>query len=404
MELQIWHWLAMGGALGLLARFVSAKVKQKYSEPWPEDTLSIQSFSEPGVSYKLSPSAVRCSCPDWKKMRANLPHSSPCRACKHLSAVYTEEESLIPEQLRAYLPFFQMVALNGIYMPHSSNANFLIVDSSAVIIGDQSKDNWVNIFVDGHRYGLNIAEHRFSYGRAPQIYDEIIPQAYAAHGKKMSLDSFHQLCPHELPAGKLPDWDERLNESWLDLLGDTPPDWMCPKKESSYYSVGGPSEFCRIYFRRRKPERITARNKLIVPVSENFSTSQENLISFRNAYLSYIEKMLPKKINLKRINLTNDENVVTTEEEAEAFYHVQTILFPLLPPDRIILADRKTFCNVLLDGKTAFPLCRFRFDKEQKYIGLFAEDKKELRRPITFPEEIKQFAEEIRNTARNYLT
>ena len=71
-----------------------------------------------------------------------------------------------------------------------------------------------------------------------------------------------------------------------------------------------------------------------------------------------------------------DDGIVTTEEEIEGFHIVRAILHEILDPERVVFADRRRYCNVLFDGKSTKPICRFYFNTKQKYVSFFDENKK----------------------------
>lgn len=96
------------------------------------------------------------------------------------------------------------------------------------------------------------------------------------------------------------------------------------------------------------------------------------------------------------------EDIVTTEEEMEAFYIVRAILQEFVPVERINLKDYKSFCNILLDNKVTQPIVRFHFNTKQMYIGVFDENKKEERIPIDKLSEIYKLKEKIKQTIYYY--
>ena len=94
--------------------------------------------------------------------------------------------------------------------------------------------------------------------------------------------------------------------------------------------------------------------------------------------------------------------VVTTVEEMEAYYTVKSILREVVATKRIILRDVQSYCGVLLDDNNRKPICRFHFNRTQKYIGLFVGDKEE-RLPISDVDELYKHAGRLRATAQHYL-
>jgi hypothetical protein len=97
-----------------------------------------------------------------------------------------------------------------------------------------------------------------------------------------------------------------------------------------------------------------------------------------------------------------DDRVETTAEELEGYYAVKAILRDVVPPERIFVRDRKTYCGILLDDTNRKPICRLWFNGSQKYLGLFDENKAETRQAIDGVNEIFKFAEELKKTVRQY--
>ena len=95
-------------------------------------------------------------------------------------------------------------------------------------------------------------------------------------------------------------------------------------------------------------------------------------------------------------------NIVTTEEEWQAFYLVKSMLYGVIDPSRVVIRDAIKFCSVLLDDSNRKPLCRLHFNGNQKYIGLFNDGKKDEKQPIEKLDDMLQFSSVIRDTALSY--
>ena len=57
---------------------------------------------------------------------------------------------------------------------------------------------------------------------------------------------------------------------------------------------------------------------------------------------------------------------------------------------------------MLLDDNNRKPLARLHFNRQQKYLGTFDDDKNETRHPIDSLDDIFGFAEALKNTAKGY--
>lgn len=99
----------------------------------------------------------------------------------------------------------------------------------------------------------------------------------------------------------------------------------------------------------------------------------------------------------------NEQKIITTPEEWEAFYMVKAILRECIATERIALRDQQTYCGILLDDNNRRPLVRLWFNGLQKYIGLFDNaERKETKVPIAKLDDLYQFADRIQATVALY--
>ncbi|MHC4857970.1 MAG: type I restriction endonuclease, partial [Planctomycetota bacterium] len=73
------------------------------------------------------------------------------------------------------------------------------------------------------------------------------------------------------------------------------------------------------------------------------------------------------------VRVDKAKGIVTTEDEIEGLFAVKSILRDLIDAKRVHMRDTKSYCGILLDDNNRKPICRLRFDQEQKYLGLFNE-------------------------------
>lgn len=101
------------------------------------------------------------------------------------------------------------------------------------------------------------------------------------------------------------------------------------------------------------------------------------------------------------------ERIITTEEELEGFYIVKALLNGVLSPNKITYRDYINYFNVLFDGRSQKPICRFYFNNpSSKKIGLFDKgggNTAEEKISINNVNEIFQYADRIRSTVPFYL-
>lgn len=94
--------------------------------------------------------------------------------------------------------------------------------------------------------------------------------------------------------------------------------------------------------------------------------------------------------------------IITTTEELEGYHIVKAIVRSVVDASRIIQRDTQSYFGILLDDNNRKPICRLHFNRTQKYLGVFGEDKKETRHPIESLDEIFNFSEQLKQTIRSY--
>lgn len=102
-------------------------------------------------------------------------------------------------------------------------------------------------------------------------------------------------------------------------------------------------------------------------------------------------------------DLADNDGIETTLEELEGFQIVRAIVCSEVTPVRVTQRDAKTYFAVLLDDNNRKPIARLHFNRSQKYIGIFDDEKVETRMPIESLDEIYNHAEALRKSVHNYL-
>jgi hypothetical protein len=104
---------------------------------------------------------------------------------------------------------------------------------------------------------------------------------------------------------------------------------------------------------------------------------------------------------------TEDElqgDIDTTDEELEGYRIVRAIVCSEVSANRVFGRDSKTYFAVILDNNSRKPIARLWFNRKQKYLSVFSNDKVEARLPLESPEDIYRYAAQLRATANSYLT
>ena len=71
-----------------------------------------------------------------------------------------------------------------------------------------------------------------------------------------------------------------------------------------------------------------------------------------------------------KINDEVESNIVTTEEELEAYYIVRAILSKYIDVERISYSDKESYFAIILDDRITKWLCRIYIKKNKKYISI----------------------------------
>jgi hypothetical protein len=100
----------------------------------------------------------------------------------------------------------------------------------------------------------------------------------------------------------------------------------------------------------------------------------------------------------------SDENkVVTTEDELNGFYIVKSILRTKIPSTRLSFRDSVSYLSIILDDNNRKPLCRLWLNgQSKKYIGLFDKDKKETKNEIASLDDIYNYSSQLLATIDYY--
>lgn len=98
----------------------------------------------------------------------------------------------------------------------------------------------------------------------------------------------------------------------------------------------------------------------------------------------------------------DESQVVTTAEELEGFYLIKSLLRDVVDPERIAHRDTQSYMGILLDNNNRKPIARLHFNRSQKYLGVFDENRKEERVRIESLNDIFLYADKIRRVFAFY--
>ena len=98
----------------------------------------------------------------------------------------------------------------------------------------------------------------------------------------------------------------------------------------------------------------------------------------------------------------NNDKIVTTEEEIEAFYIVKSILRDHIASERISYRDAQTYFAIFIDNNNRKPVCRLYLAKK-KVIGLFDENKVESKHILNSIDDIYELKDQLIASIQKYL-
>jgi predicted type IV restriction endonuclease len=100
---------------------------------------------------------------------------------------------------------------------------------------------------------------------------------------------------------------------------------------------------------------------------------------------------------------TDENKIITTQEELEGFYVVKSILKGIIDLSRVIYRDTQSYFGILLDDNNRKPIARLYFNTSKKYLSVFNSDRKEEKILIATVDDIFEHREKIIASANIYL-
>lgn len=100
---------------------------------------------------------------------------------------------------------------------------------------------------------------------------------------------------------------------------------------------------------------------------------------------------------------TQKRQIVTTQEEIDAYMIIKSILREDIDVKRIVMRDAKTYCSILLDDTNRKPICRLYFNSLTNLnIRLVDEERNETRYDIETVDDIYQYADRLKAVVARY--
>lgn len=99
----------------------------------------------------------------------------------------------------------------------------------------------------------------------------------------------------------------------------------------------------------------------------------------------------------------DEPEIVTTQEELEAFFIVKSIVHSAIEPNRIFYRDFQNTFSVLVDDSIRQTLCRFYFKENKKIIGLIDSEKKEQKYDLKTLNDIYNYSEQLCDSVKRFI-
>ena len=137
-------------------------------------------------------------------------------------------------------------------------------------------------------------------------------------------------------------------------------------------------------------------------VNQKLSSAIDDTSKTALPIASDVPKDAPTNPAADPVGMASVDDIVTTADELDAFNIARAIVREVIAVERIFMRDAKSYCGVLIDDNNRKPLCRFHFNRTQKYIGLFDPEKNEERIPIEKLDDIFKLSDRLKDTALRY--
>lgn len=100
---------------------------------------------------------------------------------------------------------------------------------------------------------------------------------------------------------------------------------------------------------------------------------------------------------------TDDNKIVTTEEELEGFFIVKAILRNVITAERIFYRDAQSYFAVLIDDSNRKTICRLYFNSANKRLAIIKADKSEVRYNLDTLDDIYAHADELKAEVARFV-
>lgn len=166
-------------------------------------------------------------------------------------------------------------------------------------------------------------------------------------------------------------------------------------------------EFVRHFAKQVYPSKVT--EKVLEQFTNLVKKSAQTYIS--DLYTERLKTAIAKEeetekkdaVETTQVVKAEENKVVTTDEEIEAFSIVKAIIRQNIDPSRIFIRDAQTYCSIILDDNNRKTICRLYLNGGKKYLATIDENKKEIKNEISNLNDIFKFSEPILKTVDSLI-
>ena len=103
------------------------------------------------------------------------------------------------------------------------------------------------------------------------------------------------------------------------------------------------------------------------------------------------------------VDISDENSIVTTNEELESYYVVKSILSEIVNPDDLYYKDTFSYFGILYENKVTKWICRVYLKESIKYVIIPDQNKKDIRYEIENVSDIYKLKEELIARLKNFM-
>lgn len=157
-------------------------------------------------------------------------------------------------------------------------------------------------------------------------------------------------------------------------------------------------EFVKFFTQKIYSGRITEKvlEQFTGLVKKSFAQQLNDIVTDRLQSALNKEAEVQKTAKEAEVIAGEDSSkIVTTQEEMDAFYIIRAILCSKIKHDRVVHRDAQSYFAILLDDNNRKTVCRLYLTERRKQIGIFNNEKKEIKFELEGIEDIYQHTNEL---------